>query len=151
MKILLAACNAKYIHSNPAVYALRAYAGKYREQILIREYTINQEKDDVLRDLYESGADVICFSCYIWNISYIRALLEDLPKILPGAAFWAGGPEVSFDPEQVLKAVPCMTGIMVGDWRIFIWEKRGRLPGSRALSTERRTGSSERKGEILWS
>ena len=115
MKILLAACNAKYIHSNPAVYALRAYAGKYREQILIREYTINQEKDDVLRDLYESGADVICFSCYIWNISYIRALLEDLPKILPGAAFWAGGPEVSFDPEQVLKAVPCMKGIMVGE------------------------------------
>ena len=90
MKILLAACNAKYIHSNPAVYDLRAFADCYRDSILLREYTINQTKDEVMKDIFRSGADIVCFSCYIWNISYIRDLLPDLKKILPGTAFWAG-------------------------------------------------------------
>lgn len=115
MKILLAACNAKYIHSNPAVYDLRAYASRLKESILLREYTINQTKDEVLKDIYKSGAEVICFSCYIWNISYIKDLIPDLKKILPGAAFWVGGPEVSFDAEKLLKELPQLTGVMVGE------------------------------------
>lgn len=115
MKILLAACNAKYIHSNPAVYNLRAYASRLKESILLGEYTINQTKDEVLKDIYRSGAEVICFSCYIWNISYIKDLIPDLKKILPGAAFWVGGPEVSFDAEKLLKELPQLTGVMVGE------------------------------------
>ena len=115
MKILLAACNAKYIHSNPAVYDLRAYASRLKESILLREYTINQTKDEVLKDIYRSGAEVICFSCYIWNISYVKDLIPDLKKILPGAAFWVGGPEVSFDAEKLLKELPQLTGVMVGE------------------------------------
>lgn len=115
MKILLTACNAKYIHSNPAVYDLRAFADCYRDSILLREYTINQTKDEVMKDIFRSGADIVCFSCYIWNISYIRDLLPDLKKILPGTAFWAGGPEVSFDGENFLKENPSLTGIMMGE------------------------------------
>ena len=115
MKILLAACNAKYIHSNPAVYDLRAFADCYRDSILLREYTINQTKDEVMKDIFRSGADIVCFSCYIWNISYIRDLLPDLKKILPGTAFWVGGPEVSFDGENFLKENPSLTGIMMGE------------------------------------
>lgn len=115
MKILLAACNAKYIHSNPAVYDLKAYASQYREHILLGEYTINQTKDEILKDIYRTGADVVCFSCYIWNISFIRELIPDLKKILPGTAFWAGGPEVSFDGENFLEEMPQMTGVMVGE------------------------------------
>ena len=115
MKILLAACNAKYIHSNPAVYDLRAYASRFKESILLGEYTINQTKDEVLKDIYRSGADVVCFSCYIWNISYIKDLIHDLKKILPGTAFWVGGPEVSFDAEKLLKELPQLAGVMVGE------------------------------------
>lgn len=115
MKILLAACNAKYIHSNPAVYDLRAYASEYKEHILLGEYTINQTKDEILKDIYRSGAEVVCFSCYIWNISFIRELIPDLKKILPGTAFWVGGPEVSFDAENFLKEMPQVTGVMVGE------------------------------------
>ena len=115
MKILLAACNAKYIHSNPAVYDLRAYASRFKESILLGEYTINQTKDEVLKDIYRSGADVVCFSCYIWNISYIKDLIHDLKKILPGTALWVGGPEVSFDAEKLLKELPQLAGVMVGE------------------------------------
>ena len=115
MKILLAACNAKYIHSNLAVYDLKAYSSDYDEHVILREYTINQPKDEILKDIYSSGADVVCFSCYIWNISFVRELIRDLVKILPKTAFWAGGSEVSYDAEKFLTEMPEMTGVMVGE------------------------------------
>ncbi len=115
MRILLAACNAKYIHSNLAVYDLKAYSSDYDEQVLLREYTINQPKDEIMKDIYSSGADVVCFSCYIWNISFVRELIRDLVKILPETAFWAGGPEVSYDAEKFLTEMTEMTGVMVGE------------------------------------
>ena len=115
MKILLAACNAKYIHSNLAVYDLKAYSSDYDEHVILREYTINQPKDEILKDIYSSGVDVVCFSCYIWNISFVRELIRDLVKILPKTAFWAGGPEVSYDAEKFLTEMPEMTGVMVGE------------------------------------
>ena len=115
MKILLAACNAKYIHSNLAVYDLKAYSSDYDEHVILREYTINQPKDEILKDIYSSGADVVCFSCYIWNTSFVRELIRDLVKILPKTAFWAGGPEVSYDAEKFLTEMPEMTGVMVGE------------------------------------
>ena len=115
MKILLAACNAKYIHSNLAVHSLKAYARTYTEEIEVAEYTINQTKDEILKDIYLTGADVVCFSCYIWNISFVKDLLCDLHKILPETKFWAGGPEVSFDAEAFLRKTPQMTGVMTGE------------------------------------
>ena len=115
MKILLAACNAKYIHSNLAVYDLKAYSSDYDKEVLLREYTINQPKDEILKDIYGSGADVVCFSCYIWNISFVRELIRDLAKILPETAFWVGGPEVSYDAENFLTEMPEVTGVLVGE------------------------------------
>lgn len=116
MKILLTAVNAKYIHSNPAVYSLRACAGAELEQdIEIAEYTINHRQEEILAGLYEKNPDVIAFSCYIWNWSMIQALLEELPKILPDCALWLGGPEVSYDALEILKTYPQLTGIMVGE------------------------------------
>lgn len=115
MKILLAACNAKYIHSNLAVYNLRSYAQAYGQNIVLKEYTINQLKDDILKDIYLESPDVVCVSCYIWNITFIKELFCDLAKILPGASFWAGGPEVSFDAAAFLEENPWFTGVMAGE------------------------------------
>ena len=115
MKILLAACNAKYIHSNLAVYNLKSCSGKYSPQVVIREYTINQIRDEILKDIYLEQPDVICFSCYIWNVSFVKELVPDLKKILPDADFWAGGPEVSYDAEKFLISNPAFSGVMVGE------------------------------------
>ena len=141
MKILLAACNAKYIHSNLAVYNLRAYAGTYAEHIVLKEYTINQSKDDILKDIYAENPDVLCFSCYIWNISFVKELVSDLAKILPETVFWAGGPEVSFDAEDFLQKNPCFTGIMVGEGEETFLELAGHY-------VEKKTEFSEIKGIV---
>ena len=115
LKILLAACNAKYIHSNLAVYNLKSCSGEYSHNVVIKEYTINQIQDDILKDIYLEQPDVICFSCYIWNISFVKELVPDLKKILPHMDFWAGGPEVSYDAVEFLKKNPAFFGVMVGE------------------------------------
>lgn len=115
MKILLAAVNAKYIHSNPAIYSLRAFAKDWQAYTEIAEYTINQLPEEILSDLYERKPDVIAFSCYIWNRSMIAYLLRELKKILPDVALWIGGPEVSYDAPIVLREFPELTGVMVGE------------------------------------
>lgn len=116
MKFLLCAVNAKYIHSNPAVYSLRAYAGEeYQSYVEIAEYTINQPKGEILADIYRREPDAIGFSCYIWNWSMIQELLVEVRKVLPGTDIWLGGPEVSYDADCILKKYPFLEGIMVGE------------------------------------
>lgn len=116
MKFLLAAVNAKYIHSNPAVYSLKAYAGdKYASHIEIGEYTINQNISEILADMYKRKPDAIGFSCYIWNICMILELATEIHKILPETKIWLGGPEVSFECQKLLAEYPFITGIMIGE------------------------------------
>lgn len=119
MKFLLAALNAKYIHSNPALYSLRAYAGEHNaelaQEVEIAEYTINQPLEEILADIYERKPDAAAFSCYIWNWKMISELIGELHQIMPELPIWLGGPEVSFDAEQLLEEYPFLTGIMVGE------------------------------------
>lgn len=116
MKFLLVGINAKYIHSNPAIYSLRAYAGEeYKEYVELAEYTINNQKEEILADLFKRKPDIIGFSCYIWNFNLVQELLLELPKILPGRDIWLGGPEVSFEGPQLLSSWPMVTGIMAGE------------------------------------
>ena len=115
MKIVLTAINAKYIHSNLAVYSLRAYAKQYKNEIEVAEYTINQQIDDILIDLYKKKPDVLCFSCYIWNLNYVEELVREVKKIFPNLPIWVGGPEVSYDAKEVLERLPEVTGVMFGE------------------------------------
>jgi len=115
MKILLAAINAKYIHSNLAVYSLKAYAKEFTEHIVIGEYTINHRADYILEQIYKQKPDVLCFSCYIWNIDYVKNLIREFHKLCPEVPIWLGGPEVSFEAEDFRKEYPQVTGIMKGE------------------------------------
>ena len=149
MKILLAACNAKYIHSNLAVYDLQAYAAKYADHIILKEYTINQQKDDIMRDIYLEHPDVVCVSCYIWNISFVKELMADLTKILPDADFWAGGPEVSYDAEKFLAENPEFTGVMVGEGEETLLELSGHYIEQSPADLKDITGVCYRDGEKI--
>ena len=115
MKVLLAAVNAKYIHSNLGIYSLKRYAEESLKQrdaqrpavrIELGEYTINQTEESILQDIYRRRPDVVGFSCYIWNIVYIQSLVRDLKKVLPQTRIWLGGPEVSYNSREVLETLP---------------------------------------------
>ena len=149
MKILLAACNAKYIHSNLAVYDLQAYAAEYADHIVLKEYTINQQKDDIMRDIYLEHPDVVCVSCYIWNLSFVKELMADLIKILPGADFWAGGPEVSYDAEKFLTENPEFKGVMVGEGEETFRELAGYYVEKNSQDLKDMTGICYKDGEKI--
>ncbi len=170
MKILLTAVNAKYIHSNLGIYSLKAYAdqilgageaggrndraikretGTCREGpaepfIELAEYTINHQPDLILQDIFRREPDVIAFSCYIWNIEYIRYLVADLGKILPDVPIWLGGPEVSFDAAKVLRELPEVTGIMKGEGEETFAQLAGYYVDKRC---EKRVGGGKRLPE----
>lgn len=124
MKFLLAAINAKYIHSNPAVYSLKTFAKEQRPKadIEIGEYTINHQMDHVLEDIFRRKPDFVGFSCYIWNISQVLEITRDLHKILPKCEIWLGGPEVSYNAEEILMKEPQIRGIMRGEGELTFTE-----------------------------
>lgn len=122
MKLLLVAINAKYIHSNPAVYSLKSYADQYRDNIKIVEYTINNSEEDIIKGIYKEQAEVIAFSCYIWNINIITRLIPEIKKVQPESIIWFGGPEVSYDSEVCLKNNSALDGIVIGEGEQTFYE-----------------------------
>ena len=135
MKVMLVAVNAKYIHSNLAVYSLYSYAKEYQDNIVIGEYTINQKNDEIISNIYREKPDILGFSCYIWNISQILEIANELRKVLPQTKIWLGGPEVSYDAKAVLAKNPCLDGIICGEGEQTFYEIVAHyLEGKRTLA-----------------
>ena len=144
MKYLLAAINAKYIHSNLGVYSLKRYAEEKLAaaggiRIELGEYTINHQMERILQDIYKRSPDVVGFSCYIWNILYVKELVRNLKKVMPGVHIWLGGPEVSYDAEKVLSELPEAELVMLGE---------GEETFRQLVELAERTGADER--ELQW-
>ena len=167
MKFLLAAVNAKYIHSNLGVYSLKKYADEKRNrqtgdaldpdwEIEIGEYTINHQMDYILQDIYEKAPDAVGFSCYIWNILYVQELIRDMKKVLPQTEIWLGGPEVSYRAEEILIQEPSVRGVMAGEgeetfFRLLgaaDWEEKGDGCGSACQPKERTIWQDEALEQI---
>lgn len=106
MKILLTAINSKYIHSNLAVRYLKSYTKDLEAQCEIREFTINDRVEKILEEIISENADVIAFSCYIWNMEYVRKLAALIKLVDSNIEILYGGPEVSYDSKMVLEENP---------------------------------------------
>ena len=138
MKFLLVAVNAKYIHSNPAIYSLRAYAHKYEQHIELAEYTINNRTEEIMADIFRKKPDVLGFSCYIWNYLQIKELITLCHKIMPNVPVWVGGPQVSNEGISLFHEIPALTGIMEGEGEAtFLELMEYYVDKTRALSSVR--------------
>ena len=148
MKILLTAINAKYIHSNLAVYSLKAYAQSFLDaetHVALAEYTINQQTDEILMDIYRQKPDMLCFSCYIWNIIYVEEIVREIHKVLPETRIWLGGPEVSYDAADVLSRLPEVEGVIKGEGE----ETFARMTAGEDLSTLAGITYRNQEGQIV--
>ena len=149
MKVLLTAINAKYIHSNLAVYSLKAYANRPDVNIQLLEYTINHYEEDILQEIYKQGGDIICFSCYIWNIDMVLTIAKELKKVRKDVPIWLGGPEVSYDAKQVLEEHKEIDLIMMGEGEeTFKQLLEMKLDGTRSLSSIKGIAYRDEEGEI---
>ncbi len=148
MKFLLVAVNAKYIHSNPAVYSLKRFAGEYTDAVEIAEYTINNRMEDILEDIYRRKPDVTGFSCYIWNIGMVEKLMGELHKLLPGLPMFLGGPEVTYDADKLLRKYPYLTGIFIGEGEAtFAQVVKYYVKNAQAAGEEMPTGKQSAAGK----
>ncbi|MDO5147703.1 MAG: B12-binding domain-containing radical SAM protein [Eubacteriales bacterium] len=152
MKYLLCGINAKYIHSNLAVYCLKAFAekeGPKTASYILKEYTINHYVDDILQDIYEEKADVVIFSCYIWNIAYVRELAEELKKVSPGTAIWVGGPEVSYEVEEFFLENPAVDLVMQGEGEETFTALVRRMEERKERDSSKERETEEGKGQDI--
>ncbi len=116
MKILLATLHAKYVHNSLALPCLAvACKGMDGVETVIREFTVNEQADRVLRALVAEEADVAAFSCYIWNIGETLKLASDLKQVRPGTFIILGGPEASFGVFELMTQYPAIDCVIRGE------------------------------------
>jgi len=115
MQVVLATLNAKFIHSSLALRYLKQYCRTVCPAIIVREYTINNELLYILGDIYHERPDVLGLACYIWNSDATLALARLVKKVLPDTVIVLGGPEVTYDAEEVLQANLAVDYIIQGE------------------------------------
>ena len=107
MKILISTLNSKFTHSSLAIMSIKKFSTIYNEQyndhIFLKEFTINHHDEYIVSNIFKENPDIICFSCYIWNIDKTKQIISVLKKILPHVKIILGGPEVSFDYEELIE------------------------------------------------
>ncbi len=120
-KVILAALNAKYIHSSLALrYLTKFQKNAERHDLEAIEFTINQRLDYILEELFQRKPDVVLFSCYLWNVEMLRELSVLLKKVMPQCVIGFGGPEVSYESEAFLRDNPAVDLIMRGEGELVM-------------------------------
>ncbi len=147
MNIVLTALNAKYIHSSLSLRCLKSAAKAKGYLVDTAEFTINNDPKQILKELFIKKPDVLCFSCYIWNISMILSITQNIKKILPDTVIVLGGPEVSFDAEDTLKKYPFIDFVMRGEGEYTFVRFTEYLYGKRELKDV--TGITYRNNEDI--
>ncbi len=133
MRVLLVALNAKYVQTNLALRYLRETIKAEFPETILKEATINESLGAIAGEIFEYKADIICFSCYIWNITEILKLIRDLRLVLPEVRFVLGGPEVSFETQELMLNNPELDAVVRGEGEAAFLEllrawKAGRDP-----------------------
>jgi len=119
MKTILVAINSKYSHTNLAVRLLNAYSGYCAD---VMEFTINEQISFITSQIFKVKPDVICFSTYIWNIETVIKCCEVLKSVLPNTKIILGGPEVSYNAEEILNAHSFIDAIIIGEGEVSFSE-----------------------------
>ena len=103
IKTLLVAINAKYIHTSLAVRSIEAYCKKNNTNVTTKEFTINNDEDLIINEIYKEKPDFLGFSCYIWNINMVLDIISTVKKLLPNIKIFVGGPEVSYEYDYIFE------------------------------------------------
>ena len=116
MKILLTTLHAKYSHASLALPCLAVYCRDIPDtNFTIREWTVNEPREHILKLIMAEQADLIAFSCYIWNIEQTLRIISDIKKISPQVRIALGGPEVSFGIFDLMHANPGIDFVVKGE------------------------------------
>ncbi|MEL7649694.1 MAG: DUF4080 domain-containing protein [Sedimentibacter sp.] len=132
MKILLTTLDSKFIHANLAVRYLKKFCRDDGFDIEIKEFTINQKQEYILGEIFSANPDIVCFSCYIWNIEFVKELSYIIKEAKSSIQILYGGPEVSFEVEKLMEEQPYADFVIFGEgeatFREFLLEYHKQYP-----------------------
>lgn len=149
-KVILAALNAKYIHSNLALrYLSRFQNNNQKYNVETMEFTINQRLDFIAEELFRKQPDVVLFSCYIWNVEMLRQLCPILKKIMPDCVIGFGGPEVSYESETFLRENPAVDFVMRGEGELVFTKYLEHLDTGNPATLGEIESLTYRQGEVI--
>jgi len=103
MKVLLAAVNSKFIHSNLAVRYLKEYTSDLSYECEVMEFSINDRLEKIVEAIISEKPTLVAFSCYIWNMYFVEQLSSIIKLIDSNVKILYGGPEVSYDSIETMK------------------------------------------------
>lgn len=151
-KVILAALNAKYIHSNLALrYLSRFQDNNRKHHVETMEFTINQRLDFIAEELFRKQPDVVLFSCYIWNVEMLRQLCPILKKIMPDCVIGFGGPEVSYESETFLRENPAVDFVMRGEGELVFTKYLEHLDAGNPATLGEIESLTYRQGDEIFS
>lgn len=151
-KVILAALNAKYIHSNLALrYLSRFQNNNQKHHVETMEFTINQRLDFIAEELFRKQPDVVLFSCYIWNVEMLRQLCPILKKIMPDCVIGFGGPEVSYESETFLRENPAVDFVMRGEGELVFTKYLEHLDAGNPATLGEIESLTYRQGDEIFS
>lgn len=151
-KVILAALNAKYIHSNLALrYLSRFQNNNQKHHVETMEFTINQRLDFIAEELFRKQPDVVLFSCYIWNVEMLRQLCPILKKIMPDCVIGFGGPEVSYESETFLGENPAVDFVMRGEGELVFTKYLEHLDAGNPATLGEIESLTYRQGDEIFS
>ena len=151
-KVILAALNAKYIHSNLALrYLSRFQNNNQKHHVETMEFTINQRLDFIAEELFRKQPDVVLFSCYIWNVQMLRQLCPILKKIMPDCVIGFGGPEVSYESETFLRENPAVDFVMRGEGELVFTKYLEHLDAGNPATLGEIESLTYRQGDEIFS
>lgn len=102
MKVLLTAINSKYVHSNLAVRYLKAFTRDMDYDVSIKEFSINDREENILKEIIKENPNVVALSTYIWNVEMVSRISHLIKNVDPSIEILYGGPEVSYDSRTFL-------------------------------------------------
>lgn len=151
-KVILAALNAKYIHSNLALrYLSRFQNNNQKHHVETMEFTINQRLDFIAEELFRKQPNVVLFSCYIWNVEMLRQLCPILKKIMPDCVIGFGGPEVSYESETFLRENPAVDFVMRGEGELVFTKYLEHLDAGNPATLGEIESLTYRQGDEIFS
>ncbi len=119
MKILLTTLNSQYVHSNLAIRYMYTVIANEDCETELREFSINNDLNYIYNEIVRADYDLVCFSCYLWNIEETSVLCSDLKKAKPDMKILIGGPETSFDSADFMTE---------NDWCDYLISGEGEYP-----------------------
>ena len=94
--ILMAAINAKYIHSALSLYCLKANLGHLQHQAQILEFDIHRRPSEIAEQILQYHPRILALSLYLWNVELAHQTLQLIRKIDSSIKIILGGPEISY-------------------------------------------------------